>query len=67
MAKQNLISKVGIDRIRIYVQASNVFTISKYTGLEPDGSLSGSDLAMGRDDGTTPVPKQLIFGLNLGF
>jgi hypothetical protein len=27
---------VGIERLRIYLQGANLFTITKYTGLDPE-------------------------------
>jgi hypothetical protein len=45
--------RFGIDRLRIYLQAANLFTITKYTGLDPE--LQTSKL----DDNTN-------FGIDLG-
>ena len=36
------LKKIGIDKLRIYIQGSNLFTITKYTGLDPE--LQQSDL-----------------------
>jgi len=47
------IKQFGIDRFRIYLQAANLFTITKYTG--PDPELQTSDL----NDNTN-------FGIDLG-
>ncbi len=62
--------KVGIDRLRIYVQGANLFTITKYTGLDPE--LQGSNLSdqtnFGIDLGNYPAnQKTFIVGLNLTF
>lgn len=48
----DLLKKAGIDRFRIYAQASNLFTITKYTGLDPE--LSGNTNAFGIDFGNYP-------------
>ncbi len=32
----SLLQRFGIDRLRFYVQAQNLFTITKYTGLDPE-------------------------------
>lgn len=63
---QSIINRFKIDRVRIYVQATNLFTITKYTGLDPeiptyDDRVSGVDL------GTFPTVKQLLVGLNVNF
>jgi hypothetical protein len=45
------------------MQAVNLFTITKYSGLDPE--LGGSDLSFGIDQGNYPNARQFIFGLNL--
>jgi TonB-linked SusC/RagA family outer membrane protein len=59
----------GIDRLRVYFQATNLFTITKYTGLDPEVNINGggSDANLGFDEGYYPTPQQFMFGLNLGF
>jgi hypothetical protein len=51
---------------RIYLQGTNLFTITGYTGLDPE-QRSGSDTYFGVDRGNLPQPKQFIVGVNLGF
>lgn len=34
--------KAGFDRFRVYVQAANLFQITKYTGIDPELQTSGS-------------------------
>ncbi|MDO1446036.1 TonB-dependent receptor [Rhodocytophaga aerolata] len=60
------VSKIGLSQIRFYAQAQNVFTITKYTGLDPEMALRG-DNQIGVDEAVTPTPKLYMFGLNLGF
>lgn len=58
----------GISRFRIYVAASNLFTITKYTGLDPEVSqVTDGFTAPGVDQGVYPSPKQFLFGINVGF
>ena len=45
---------------RVYLTASNVFTISKYDGLDPE-------VASGFDSNMYPRPMTFILGLNLNF
>ncbi|MCK5134963.1 MAG: TonB-dependent receptor [Bacteroidales bacterium] len=55
---------------RIYVQATNLFTITKYTGLDPELHHRGDqpgDQAFGVDQGSLPAPKQFLVGVSLGF
>lgn len=36
--KSAILSKLGIHKFRVYVQGTNLFTITKYTGLDPEVS-----------------------------
>ncbi len=54
-----------IERFRVYVQATNLFTITNYSGLDPE--LYGSPINFGRDEGMYPNPKQYLFGVNVTF
>ncbi|MBK8747667.1 MAG: TonB-dependent receptor [Saprospiraceae bacterium] len=67
-------NKIG--SLRMYVTGQNLFTFTKYTGLDPeiqannndtDGAGITSDFAVGIDWGTVPAPRTFIIGLNLGF
>jgi TonB-linked SusC/RagA family outer membrane protein len=62
---ESVTSKINIKSLRVYVQAVNLFTITKYTGLDPE--LGGDDRAFGSDTGNYPTVKNFIFGLNLNF
>lgn len=60
----NLLRKTGLDRLHFFVQGTNIFTITKYTGTDP--AVSGADTNFGVDVGNYPVNRQLIFGFNVG-
>ncbi len=54
------------NRARIYVSTNNVFTISKYDGLDP--SVGGAaDTNLGIDIGNYPITRSFLVGLNVGF
>ncbi|NIJ51910.1 SusC/RagA family TonB-linked outer membrane protein [Dyadobacter arcticus] len=61
-----LLKKIGVGRARIYLQGQNVFTITKYSGPDPDIGILGNELQMGVDQFRTPAPRTIIFGVNLG-
>jgi len=61
----SVLSKVNIASLRVYVQGINLFTSTKYTGLDPE--LGGWDTSFGIDAGNYPLVKQVIFGLNVSF
>ncbi len=61
---------IGIERLRFYVQATNLFTITKYTGLDPElsGSNLGDNTNFGIDFGNYPANQRgYNFGVNLSF
>jgi hypothetical protein len=43
-----------IERCRFYLNASNVFVITKYTGYDPENDI-------------VPTPRTIVFGVNLSF
>jgi TonB-linked SusC/RagA family outer membrane protein len=55
--------------IRVFFSATNLLTITKYKGPDPESSNVGSNLdtAMGIDYGSYPNSKNYTLGLNLGF
>ncbi len=53
---------------RIYVNAQNLYTFTKYTNWDPDVLGIGNALARGEDDGMTyPTPRTVTFGLDVRF
>ncbi len=66
---ESMLSKIGVDRLRIYVQSTNLFTITKYKGLDPE--LQSSDITntigFGIDQGNYPHTPAYLFGVNLNF
>jgi hypothetical protein len=60
---ESILSKAKITSLRVYVQAVNLFTITDYSGLDPE--LGGDDRNFGVDYGNYPNVKQYLFGINL--
>lgn len=58
-----LLSKAGFSRARIYLQAQNFFTITDYSGADPDLNIQGDDLRMGVDRGIFPSLAQYLVGV----
>ena len=55
--------------LRIYLQVTNLFTLSKYSGLDPETTSNAgrvSQTAYGIDQGQWPTPRQIIVGLSVG-
>jgi TonB-linked SusC/RagA family outer membrane protein len=58
--------KLKIRGLRIYLQAANLFTITKYSGLDPE--LAGSNSSFGIDYGNYPGnQKNFLLGFNITF
>jgi TonB-dependent starch-binding outer membrane protein SusC len=60
----NVLRKAGIERLRFFVQGTNLFTSTNYSGTDPE--VSGVDTNFGVDIGNYPANKQFLFGLSLG-
>ena len=57
-----------ISRARVYVSGNNLFTITKYTGYDPEvNSFGGSNSLVGIDNLVYPAAKSFLIGLQLGF
>ncbi len=60
------INKLRIKKFRVYVQAVNLFQISKYSGLDPE--VQGGASAFGIDFGNYPNnQRQFLAGVNVSF
>ena len=55
-----------ISSCRVYVSAQNLFTITGYSGLDPDLGVS-NPLNMGYDSTRYPSSRTIMFGVNLQF
>lgn len=62
---QGIVDRYGIDKLKVYVQATNLFTITDYSGLDP--AVSGVDTNFGVDYGNYPFVRQFLLGVNLAF
>ena len=65
---QNLTKKIFVQRLRIYAQAENLFTLTKYSGCDPEvtgGNGFGTEL--GIDRGVYPQNRTFSVGVNLTF
>ena len=62
----SLLKKIQIEKLRIYVSGENLFTITDYSGIDPEFSRS-SVLNTGVDNLTYPFTKSYVIGLQLTF
>lgn len=75
------IKKVGIDKLHFYIQATNLFTVTKYSGLDPElvpsynvnvtgnnNSTANQNAAFGIDYGAYPTNQRVfMLGVNASF
>jgi len=63
---RDLLKKAGIQSMRFYVQVTNIFTVTKYTG--PDPEITGNGVTeFGIDEGAYPNSRQYLVGVSLKF
>ncbi|MDB5008959.1 MAG: TonB-dependent receptor, partial [Mucilaginibacter sp.] len=64
-----LLKSIGIAKLHVYVQGTNLFTITKYTGLDPEIlPVPGNGNNLGVDEGNYPTnQRQYLVGVNMSF
>jgi TonB-linked SusC/RagA family outer membrane protein len=63
-------SKWGMQKLRVYVLSENLFTLTKYSGYDPELGVSGDSgggAQFGIDRGAYPQARSFLIGLNVGF
>lgn len=66
---RNLLVKTNlIKQLRFYITMTNLLTLTKYSGLDPEVSAFGSSItSMGYDNSTMPSSRSYQFGINVIF
>ena len=66
--KKDLISRIGLENVRAYVNLQNVATFTDYSGYDPEiGASTQSTNVYGLDNGRYPSPTVYSVGLNVTF
>lgn len=63
-----LTAKAGIEKLRVYVNMTNLFTITGYSGADPEGNTAADythGTVQGLDFAIPPQPRQIVFGVNV--
>jgi len=64
---QKVVDRWGMERLRFYVSAQNLFLITDYTGYDPEVLTFGGQLTQNQDFFPYPHPLVVNFGVNLSF
>ena len=64
----SLTQKVRIQRLRLYVNAQNLYTFTNYSGYDPEIGAFDQDARMQNVDmGRYPSPRMYTFGIDVDF
>lgn len=61
------LKKASISSSRIWLGGTDLFTITKYTGNDPEAGLSAAPIGAGREFSAYPKMKRFSLGINLTF
>ena len=65
---ETLTENLNLEKLKLYATGENLFTITDYSGFDPEVNAFGaSNTARGVDYGTYPQTRNLIVGLNVTF
>lgn len=62
----DLLSRLSLSNLRVYVSGQNLLTFTNYSGLDPDVQGNGI-LERGVDNGNWPASRMMLVGLNMEF
>ncbi len=64
----NLLKTIHVSRLKAYVSVQNLYTFTKYSGLDPEiGSTNQNVFLTNVDLGRYPIPRTITFGINAEF
>ncbi|MDP2235714.1 MAG: TonB-dependent receptor [Bacteroidales bacterium] len=69
---EKILAMAGVAKTRLYVSGTNLLTLTKYSGLDPemtvsDNSKNEGDRSAGIDWGTYPSAMTIMFGIDITF
>jgi hypothetical protein len=65
---KNILSKIKLERARVFMNAYNLFLITKYKGWDPEvnADYQATNINLGVDFYSAPQPRTITFGVNIG-
>lgn len=64
---EKLVKKLDLSKLSVTVSAQNLVSWTNYSGMDPEVSVRNSILTPGFDFSAYPIPRTIVFGLNLTF
>jgi hypothetical protein len=62
------LSNIGFQKVRVFLSGTNIFTITDYTGYDPEvAAFAGSDATIGVDFSSYPPAKTFTIGAEITF
>jgi TonB-linked SusC/RagA family outer membrane protein len=64
---QNVVNRMGLNSMRVYMQGQNLLTFTKYEGWDPEVSADFlvTNIRSGVDFYSAPQPRTITFGINI--
>jgi hypothetical protein len=64
-----ILNKIGLTSARLYASVENLFTITDYSGFDPEATafVNNADADVGIDYNAYPINRSVTFGLNVTF
>jgi TonB-linked SusC/RagA family outer membrane protein len=64
---RGVLTKLKFNSLRIYAQVQNAFTVTKYSGIDPEANANGNtNIGLGIDNFRPYLPRTITFGVNVG-
>ena len=63
----DMIDKIGLSRLRLYLSGQNVFILTDYSGLDPELGLTDNNLQQNVDFAQFPQARTFMLGANISF
>jgi len=65
---KRIVSKAGLDRMRIFITGQNLLTFTRYEGWDPEVSTDflNDNVTSGADFYSAPQARSIVFGINIG-
>lgn len=65
---ENVLKKLSMSSLKIYVTGENLLTFTNYTGFDPEvNAFGGANVERGIDFGSYPQSRTLLVGMNFSF